>query len=361
MTPRNCEQKCQRALRRANRATARTVRCVLLALALVVSVTSIVAGESINPRFVFVEENDALASSRDYGYTQGLRASLAFDADTPVNTGAHSLFDRFGNFLFPAAGAARRQVEWVMIGQSIFTPANKNLAPSDPFDRPYAAWLYTGVAFAQETAKTQLDSFEILAGIVGPSALGRQVQNSFHAMQRGSMQARGWNDQLRDEPGLLLAWDKRWKFATVFDNDFGIDFIPSAGVTLGNVFTYASAGGMIRFGRSLSSTWGPTRVRPSYSGASFFTPTDTGDFGFAFFAGVEGRAIARNIFLDGNTFVDSRSVDSHTFVADFTAGAELFSNAGTRLAVSVTKRTEEFRDQPGNGDLFGAVEVNLRF
>ncbi len=84
-------------------------------------------------------------------------------------------------------------------------------------------------------------------------------------------------------------------------------------------------------------------------------------FGFAFFAGAEGRALARNIFLDGNTFTDSPSVDSHAFVADFTAGAEVFTNAGSRLAVSVTKRTEEFHNQPGNGDLFGAVEVSVRF
>jgi hypothetical protein len=267
----------------------------------------------------------------------------------------------FGGFLFAPDGAARRQIEWIMIGQSIFTPADKARVPPDPFDRPYAAWLYTGVSLAQETARRQLDSFEILAGVVGPSALGRQVQNSFHSLRGGSMQALGWDYQLRDRPALLAAWDRRWRFGFTDANDLGIDVIPSIGVTLGNVYTYASAGGMVRFGRSLSSTWGATRVRPAYSGASFFTPTKTGDFGFAFFAGAHGRAVGRNVFLDGSTFTGGQPLDSRTLVADFTLGAEVFSNAGSRLAVSITRRTEEFRNQPGNGDLFGAIEMNVRF
>lgn len=343
-------------MRRASRATHCVWRFFLPALALALIAGTMPRAASAGPRLVVVEENDALASNRDYGYTQGLRASLVFDVHQG-NGGVNTAFD----MLLGQKSAVQRQIEWIMVGQSIFTPANKKLTPPDPLDRPYAGWLYTGVSLAQETARRQLDSFEILAGVVGSSAFGRQVQNSFHSMQGGSAQVRGWDYQLRDEPALLVAWDRRWKFGYVFDNDFGVDFIPSVGVTLGNVYTYASAGGMMRFGRSLSSTWGPTRVRPSLSGASFFTPTETGELGFAFFAGAEGRAVARNVFLDGNTFTDSRSVDSHAFVADFTAGAEVFTNAGSRLAVSVTKRTEEFRNQPGDGDLFGAVEVNVRF
>jgi lipid A 3-O-deacylase len=330
-------------------------KCRALGAALLVAAAFGMGEALAGPRLVIVEENDALASSRDYGYTQGFRASLVFDQSTADR------FDVFNSFLIGPDAAVRRQIEWIIVGQSIFTPKDKRLVPPDPLDRPYAGWLYTGASFAQETARIQLDSFEVLVGVVGPSAGGRQVQNGFHSLHGDSGQALGWEHQLQDEFAGLVAWDRRWKFGYTFENDFGFDFIPSIGVTLGNVFTYAAAGGMIRAGRSLSSTWGPTRVRPSQSGASFFTPTTTGEIGFAVFAGAEGRAVAHNIFLDGNTFVDSPSVDSNAFVADLLVGAEIFSNTGSRLAASVTKRTKEFRTQPGNGDLFGALELSVRF
>ena len=43
-------------------------------------------------------------------------------------------------------------------------------------------------------------------------------------------------------------------------------------------------------------------------------------FNWYLFAGLEGRAVFRNIFLDGNTFTDSHSVDSKHFVGDIQAG-----------------------------------------
>jgi lipid A 3-O-deacylase len=48
-------------------------------------------------------------------------------------------------------------------------------------------------------------------------------------------------------------------------------------------------------------------------GAAYFQ-TPKGGFGWCLFASFEGRAVARNIFLDGNTFTDSHSIDKKTFV-----------------------------------------------
>lgn len=212
----------------------------------------------------------------------------------------------------------------------------------------------------QETGGRQLDSFEILAGVVGPSALGKDTQGAFHQLIGQHLPVVG-NFRLKDEPGIVLSWDRRWKFGIDLGNSYGIDFIPSAGVSVGNVYTYGAVGGMVRFGRSLSSTWGPTRVRPSPSGGTFFTPDPGGPFyGFALFAGVEQRAIAHNIFLDGNTFQSGLSVSRKPFVTDLIGGAEVFNQLGHRLAASVTYRTREYTTQPGT-NLFGAVEASFRF
>lgn len=339
-------------------------RLVLSLLALGCAARSEAYGDVLGgPRLVVIEENDALAARRDYGYTQGFRASLIFD-DRESRGPERFVFDIFEPFLFaPAAVGARPQghLEWVLLGQSIFTPQDKTALPPNPQDRPYAAWLYTGVSLARRTDARQLDSFELLAGVVGPSALGRQVQDRFHRLLGGHGAPRAWDYQLRDEPTVMASWDRRWKFGYDFGRGYGMDVIPAVGVSAGTPYTHAAAGALLRFGRLLSSTWGTARIRPSLLGSSFFSRPSEGDIGFAMFVGAEARAVARNVFLDGSTFRSGPSVEAHRLVGELTAGAELFTSNGSRISFSVTKRTAEFRDQPGRGDVFGTLEGTVRF
>ena len=67
--------------------------------------------------------------------------------------------------------------------------------------------------------------------------------------------------------------------------------------------------------------------------------------------------MARNIFLDGNTFISGGpSVSKNIFVGDLIVGAEIFAQSGERLSFSLTQRSQEFKNQPGGGDLFGSIE-----
>ena len=84
------------------------------------------------------------------------------------------------------------RLEWTIFGQSIFTPQNHRVSDPSLNDRPYAGWLYTGLNFIQDSDAQQLTSLEFLGGIVGPWALGRQVQNNVHALF-GIALGRGWN------------------------------------------------------------------------------------------------------------------------------------------------------------------------
>jgi lipid A 3-O-deacylase len=83
-------------------------------------------------------------------------------------------------------------------------------------------------------------------------------------------------------------------------------------------------------------------------------------FGWDFFFGTQGRAVARNIFLDGNTFQNSRSVVKEPVVADLIIGAELFSKGGFRFGFSLVARTPEFRKQMGI-DNFGSLDGTYAF
>jgi len=85
------------------------------------------------------------------------------------------------------------------------------------------------------------------------------------------------------------------------------DVLPHFGGALGNVFTYGAAGVTLRIGSGLEDDFGPPRIRPSLPGSAYFLPGK--GFNWYLFAGLEGRAVLYNIFLDGNTFTDSHSVD----------------------------------------------------
>ncbi|MDH4292606.1 MAG: lipid A deacylase LpxR family protein, partial [Betaproteobacteria bacterium] len=80
------------------------------------------------------------------------------------------------------------------------------------------------------------------------------------------------------------------------------------------------------------------------------------------FAGVDGRIIGHNIFLDGSLFQDGPSVQSRDTVYDFSVG---FSLRWEALRVSVTriKRSEEFTTPVGGGgkQRFYSVNVGMEF
>ena len=67
----------------------------------------------------------------------------------------------------------------------------------------------------------------------------------------------------------------------------------------------------------------------------------------------------RNIFLDGNTWKDSRSVDKKPLVGDLQAGLAITIN-GTRIAYTHVIRSKEFDGQDQH-DEFGALSVSFNF
>jgi hypothetical protein len=132
---------------------------------------------------------------------------------------------------------------------------------------------------------------------------------------------------------------------------------PHVGGALGNVYTVANAGMTFRIGKHLQHDSGPPRVGPSVPGSGFFEPHT--ELGWYFFAGVDGRAVARNIFLDGNTFVDSPHVSKQLFVGDVQAGLAVTFDE-TRVSYTHVWRSHEFYGQP-RGDQFGAISVSVRW
>jgi hypothetical protein len=318
-------------------------RCALL-LSCLVSLDGIAEGT-----FSSLIENDTIAGT-DRHYTNGLEFSYLSDQDAVADS------VRDGLAVMPGFGRKDTLRFGITLGQQIFTPENTDATGPLPDERPYAAWLYLGLGVIADHG-SQLDTWVLNLGIVGPSAKGEQVQNEFHRLI-GSDKARGWDNQLRDEVGVQLLYDHRWRNLWKRSmRSVGLDLSPHVGFSVGNVSTYVSSGLTLRFGNNLEVDYGAPRIRPSLPGSSFFEPRR--GFGWYLFVGADGRAVVHNIFLDGNTSKDSLSVDKKRFVLDTQTGLAIVWNR-TRITYTYVLRTEEY-DGQGRPDRFASLSLSRRF
>ncbi len=245
------------------------------------------------------------------------------------------------------------------LGQEIYTPDDITLANPPDDDRPYAGWLFLGVSFHSRTA-TRLDVIEFNFGLIGPYSLAEETQSFVHKIF-GADRPRGWDHQLKTEPGFLATYERRWRArAWAFGDNFGADFIPHAGVSAGNVAIHGNAGGTVRYGFRLPTDFGanPSR-RPSDASLHVGEDGRKGRFGAHVFAGVDGRYVARDIFLDGNTFRDSRSVERKPWVAEFNGGVAMACR-DLQVTYAVVYVTRQFETQDRE-NLFGSLSVTMPF
>lgn len=310
-------------------------------------------------RITVIEENgNLMPSPTDRWYTNGF--ALLY-LSPPISAGS---FDAFiPPALLDSAPVHERRFE-LLFGQNIFTPAIITISPPDPKDRPYAGWLYTGAGLYQEHNNHSLDHFEVEVGVVGPAALGEEVQTDFHRLldQLGWPQTIpiGWDYQLKNEPGLVLSYEHKWRIGAPIGGGLSVDAIPEVGATVGNIYTYGEVSTLLRLGQNLNADYGPARIRPALSGGSWFDPAElSGPLGWYLFVGSQVRAVARDIFLDGNTFVPSASVEKYPCVADLSAGASLFWSDLAKVDFVVAWRSKEFVGQSAP-DRYGGINVSFR-
>jgi hypothetical protein len=301
-----------------------------------------------------VVENDMLGKGTDQNYTSGI--SLTYlDLEFEIPQLAREL-DRY----IPTFVLNETSSVYYTLGHNIYTPDDITLSQQLDDDRPWAGFLYGSMGLVSVN-EDHVDNLEVTLGIVGPLAFGEQFQKFTHKHISDSPKPRGWDNQLKNEPGLMIGWQRRWPefFTQEFLNlNFALE--PNIGVTLGNIYTYANTGWSFRLGPE-AEKWQdtPARVRPAIPGTGFFQIPDDSPWSWFFFGGVDGRAMARNIFLDGNTFTDSHSVDKHYLVADANVGFAV-TYEQFRASYTLNYRTAEYQAQDDN-DIFGALSFAYRF
>ncbi len=327
----------------------RSFAALAILMALCQGASAQAAKKSEGSTFSLLFENDLFFNS-DHDYTNGIALAYTTAPDeTPgwASDVAHALP------FFTRGGEMRSRYA---IGQDIFTP--RNLAAVNPplTDRPYAGFLYGSMGVVADSGMN-LDQFQVTLGVVGPSSLAKESQTFVHGII-ADPKPMGWDTQLRDEPGLIIEYERSMKLIRPRSFLGGVfDIEPHYGAAIGNVYDYANIGAMARFGFNLPRDYGPARIQPSLPGSDYFEPT--AGLGAYVFAGVDGRAIARNMFLDGNSFVASRSVSKKALVGDVTLGAAVVFRS-FRIAFTHVLRTREYKTQSTDSQ-FGAVSLTARF
>ena len=244
------------------------------------------------------------------------------------------------------------------LGQSIYTPEDIRSTELVQDDRPYAGWLHGDLSVVARQGRMRTEA-TLSLGVVGPAALGEELQRWFHGHIDSPIPA-GWHNQLANEPALLLVIQRGWGDLVAprpvpLLGRWGLDWdlVPHGDLALGNIFTHLAGGAVLRLGNDLTWDLGPRRIRPTAAGGDLVC----GRRGLVWsvLGGFTGRAVARNIFLDGNTFQDSHSVDKKPFVGDAWYGLAL-SWGNLRTSFIHTLRSPEFEGQR-RPDHFGSITV----
>ena len=304
------------------------------------------AAAAEGPRFTTVTVENDFFAGYDRHYTNGIQAAFVLETRELPGTVRE---------LPPFRWNAARDVV-LAVGQRIYTPSDTEVESTVPGERPYAGWLYGLADVRTRLDGGVVDHLTVAIGIVGPAALGRQTQNGFHRLV-GKPESRGWNGQLRNEPTLTVGYERTWLGLArgAFDGR-PWDLSGRVGGTLGNAYTYANAGAVLRYGSHLPNDVPVTHIslgppRDGYRGAT--TP------GWYVFGGVDARGVARNIFIDGNTFRDGPSAGRKPFNHDLQFGLVAVWPR-SRMSFTIVRRTKEFEAQQGD-DRFGQLAVSLAY
>lgn len=240
------------------------------------------------------------------------------------------------------------------VGQNMYTPAVITISAPQPYDRPWAGLLYASriavVTYEEPSLDAQRqDRIELTFGMVGPASLAEQTQIGWHHVIKAH-RPEGWDNQLRNEPVLqpryegALRWPKK--------EGGHADIIPRLRGNFGNALISLEAEVTGRIGVNLSgfgrSPIPATVVRspPKPSGNLFVR------------AGL--KAVAHNIFLDGNTFVrNDIRIQRTVLVPEVAVGIEVGPFRHVSLTFQFIHRGSEFRslDRNAPAQEFGAFTL----
>ncbi len=276
--------------------------------------------------WVSVTLDNDLFVGNDNGYTNGLYVSFFDAGDTSSKEiPTHDFWVAPLMWSMPK-GEIKGAVNAYMIGQTMSTPSDINIVVPDENELPYSALLALTNTYVTITPD-YADRVSTTIGVVGPAALGEESQKFVHDII-GADEPQGWDTQLENELVFQLSRGRTWR-AWASESDH-FDFLTNSDLSLGTIQSSVNAGMIIRYGRDLISSYATTLFNNSRT-----TNPSAVNGGWYLYGGIQAGYTFNQIFTDGNTFRDSRSIDyDHEYIG-LTAGfAYSWQNFSLTLAIN---------------------------
>jgi hypothetical protein len=305
--------------------------------------------------FTVTLENDTFVG-KDTGYSNGFALSwghAGFTEFSPDNLPGwlHYLSK---NLYISTMPGKQRAVSY-MIGQLMQTPSDITTPTLIANEAPYAGLLFWTAnlhAFDERVA----DRLSLTLGVVGPLSGAEQAQKWIHDVI-GSDEPKGWDNQIENEPVFQVSAERLLRLAKFrTDKTVGMDVIGIGSGAVGTIESYLAVGVGTRLGRGLDR---------SFPEANFMAGPQVNPLagritrGWNVFANVQGRFVANDIGINGNTFKDSHSVPLEHWQAAASAGVAVGFKRWAFL-FAVLYGTDRYEGQPDTTK-FGSLSITYNY
>jgi len=201
----------------------------LLFIISIISVSS-VSAQIVKQELSFTTEND-IYFYQDRYYTSGTFVNYRYATGAAKRINNPNLIKTTTEFEF---------------GHEIYTPYSAKAPDPALHDRPFTGYLYGAAAFNRFYKNESMLRFKAEAGIIGPLALGKEIQMGYHDLLN-IYEPKGWEYQLKSEMGLNLSLDYQNMLLRSSNKMADVTLVSSA--LLGNTFSGANLGMLIRLGK----------------------------------------------------------------------------------------------------------------
>lgn len=201
----------------------------LLSIISIISVSS-VSAQILKQELSFTTEND-IYFYQDRYYTSGTFVNYRYATGAAKRINNPKLIKTTTEFEF---------------GHEIYTPYSAKAPDPALRDRPFTGYLYGAAAFNRFYKNESMLRFKAEAGMIGPPALGKEVQMGYHDLLN-IYEPKGWEYQLKSELGLNVSLDYQNLLLRSSNKMADLTLVSSA--LLGNTFSGANLGMLIRLGK----------------------------------------------------------------------------------------------------------------
>lgn len=239
------------------------------------------------------------AFKNEFGFRSDNDAYLAFGQDKYYTNG---LFLTFRHALDQNHGkdSTTKKIWEIELGHKMYNPKSGKTTDIDRTDRPFAAYLYAGGSFNWLYNSEQNIKLTLQAGVLGPSALGEEVQKNLHDFI-GFYPIKGWENQVKDEFGINTTIEYNRLLNRSKNNK--TDYTVISYVNVGSTYSSAGAGLLFRNGL-INQLFTSASTNSTISNNSNTTPLKETEF--FFFAKPTLNFIAYDGSIQGGMFREEK-------------------------------------------------------